>query len=92
MDTALVGWNKAAIAFGGRGIGKRAQRGRGYAEQGYGKPAQSGDYVAEMVNSAPAATLIGEQALQDALDAAAADMIEYWEQKSGAIFRSQSAA
>jgi hypothetical protein len=43
-------------------------------------------------NDPERAALIGEQALQEALDATAADMIEYWEQKSGVIFHSQSAA
>ena len=89
--TALVGWNKAALAFGGRGIGRRAQGGRNYAEQGSGKPARAGDYSAEFTNTAPAAILIGEQALQEALDDTAQDMVEKWERKTGAIFQSQSA-
>lgn len=87
--TALVGWNKAAIAFGGRGIGKRAS-GRGYASEGSGKKAQAGDYTAEFTNTAPAAALIGSQALQDALDDTARDIVEHWEEKTGAIFHSQS--
>jgi hypothetical protein len=90
--TALVGWNNAALAFGGRGIGRRAQGGKGYAQRGSGVPAQAGNYVAEFTNTAPAAALIGEQALQDALDQTAQDMIAHWEEKAGVIFRSQSAA
>jgi hypothetical protein len=35
--------------------------------------------------------LIGQQALQDALDDTAQDMVAYWEEKTGAIFQSQSA-
>ncbi len=74
--TAHVGWNNAAIAFGGRGIGKRSS-GRGKASQGRGIKATPGHYVAEMVNSAPAASLIGERPLQQALDDVARDMVEH---------------
>jgi len=88
--TANVGWNNAAMAFGGRGIGARAS-GRSYAQYGYGRESKPGDYTAEMVNTAPAAELIGRTALQQALDDATDDMIAYWEERSGRIFRSVSA-
>lgn len=78
--TAFVGWNKAAIAFGGTGIG-RASGGQGLAYKGYGTPATESDLEAILVNAAPAAGLIGLQPLQDALDDTAEDMIEYAHQK-----------
>jgi hypothetical protein len=83
--TALVGWNNAAIAFGGSGVGKKAV-GKGYAAFGYGKPAQGMNLVAEIANTAPAALSIGAQPLQQALNNATQDMIDFWEEKSGEIF------
>jgi hypothetical protein len=90
--TANVGWNNAAMAFGGRGIGRRST-GKGYASSGYGKPAiaTTGAVTAEFANTAPAATLIGQAPLQDALNDTARDMIQHMEEKIGGIFRSQSA-
>lgn len=81
--TANVGWNKAVIALGGRGIGSHAT-GRGYATLGWGKPADGSQwpmFMAEMVNSTPAAQAIGEQPLQDALDDTARDMVQFVEAK-----------
>lgn len=81
--TAYLGWNKAAIAFGGRGLRKGAT-GHGRFQFGSGTPADSGqwpEFKAEMVNAAPAAAIIGEQPLQDALNDAARDMIEYTENR-----------
>jgi hypothetical protein len=74
--TAKVGWNKAAIALGGTGIGKRSE-GRGYAALGYGKPATMNDPSAEGVNATPAASLIGEGPLQAALNQTSADIVQY---------------
>jgi hypothetical protein len=74
--TANVGWSKAARAFGGTGVGRRAT-GRGYATLGYGKPASSGDLAAEAVNTAPVAALIGAKPLQEALEDTARDMVEH---------------
>jgi len=86
--TARVGWNNAAIAFGGHGIGKRAS-GIGYAKEGYGIPVSEVQwpfFTAEMVNAAPAAVLIGEQPLQDALDDAAEDMVHFMEMRLQEVF------
>ncbi len=83
--TANVGWNNAAIAFGGRGIGSRA-KGIGLASEGYGSPATIGNLVARFGNAAPAATVIGKQALQDALDDVSRDMIEHTKQRLQEIF------
>jgi hypothetical protein len=74
--TANVGWNKAVLAFGGRGIGKRGQ-GKGYAQFGYGKPAVSGDLTAEGANATPMAAALGQAPLQAALAETARDMVEY---------------
>jgi hypothetical protein len=91
--TANVGWNNAAIAFGGRGIGGRRASGKGYAQSGYGRPAQSGSsVVAEFANTAPAAVLIGQDALQAALNDTARDMVEHADEKLTRIFASQSVA
>jgi hypothetical protein len=84
--TANVGWNNAAVAFGGWGIGKRAESKVGYASDGYGKRATASLLVAEMVNTAPAADLIGREALQDALNDTARDMIEHATQEMQGIY------
>jgi len=85
--TAYVGWNKAAMAFGGRGLGKRAASQIGYATKGYGIPAQPSNLTAVMVNAAPAADSIGRQALQDALNDVARDMIDHTYEKLAKVFR-----
>lgn len=82
--TAVAGWAKAARDLGGK---IKVRKGKGYASMGYGKPASYGDYEAVIVNTAPAAEKIGTQALQDAMNDAAADMVKFWEQKTGVIFR-----
>jgi len=74
--TANVGWNNAAIAFGGRGIGKHAA-GKGYASEGQGIKATAGNYVAELSNTTPAAGLIGWKPLQEALDDVSRDIVEH---------------
>lgn len=84
--TAYVGWNKAAMAFGGRGVGKRAANAKGYATRGYGKRATVGDLVAEMVNAAPVASKIGTAPLQAALNDQARDMIQHTNEKLQKIF------
>lgn len=84
--TARVGWNNAAVAFGGKGIGKRAA-GKGEWSRGSGQPASFGNYVATFTNTTPVAALIGTQALQDALNDTAQDIVQHWEEKAGAIFQ-----
>jgi len=83
--TANVGWNNAAKAFGGRGIGSRAA-GLGEAALGEGRPATPGNLVAQFSNAAPAAYLIGQQALQDALDQVSEDMIAHTKEILQKIF------
>lgn len=83
--TANVGWNNAAKAFGGRGIGGRAT-GLGEAALGEGRPATPGNLVAQFSNAAPAAYLIGQQALQDALDQVSDDMIAHTKEILQKIF------
>ncbi len=83
--TAYVGWNKAAIAFGGRGVGHRAA-GQGYASRGYGLVATFSRLIAEFVNTAPAAEIICREALQTAVNQTAADMIDHVQQKMQALF------
>lgn len=90
--TANVGWNNAAIAFGGKGIGSKRAGGRGLASSGYGKPAVgTTNIVAEFANTAPAAVLIGQEALQLALNDTARDMIEHAQNKFTQIFSGSSA-
>lgn len=90
--TANVGWDNAAKAFGGRGIGSKRSTGKGYASQGYGRPASgTTNVVAEFVNTTPAAVLIGAEALQAALNETARDLIQHAEEKMGKIFSSASA-
>ena len=81
--TAVVGWAKAAEDLGGR---IRARSGKGYASMGYATPASPGRYEAIIANTTPAAELIGVQPLQDALNDTAQDMIQFWQQKTGAAF------
>lgn len=80
---AYAGWNNAAIAFGGRGIkGITEDFPRSDASGGYGEVHKSAhETLAEMTNNAPAIERIGEQALQDALDNAAKDLVDYGERK-----------
>jgi hypothetical protein len=87
--TATVGWNNAAIAFGGRGIRSNRTTGRGFAELGSGTPSNEGmwpNFEAAAVNTAPAASVIGEQPMQEALDNAAEDMIRDAEERMQSIF------
>ncbi len=78
--TANVGWNNAAVQLGGRGIKGSRARGKGYAEFGFGAPADTSQWpsvIAQVANAAPAAAFIGEQPLQDAINDAARDMVEF---------------
>ena len=75
--TATLGWNNAAIAFGGTGV-KGHGPGKGYYEFGSGKVATLSDLVAEGTNTTPAAAFIGEQPMQEALDDVAEDRVEFW--------------
>lgn len=75
--TAGPGWHKAAVAFGGRGVKTQPGFPSSEAAGGSGNKATPESLIAELENTAPAAVLIGKQALQDALNDTARDMKEY---------------
>ena len=81
--TAVQGWAKAASDLGGS---IRMRSGKGYASLGYAVPASPGNYEATIANTTPAAELIGQAALQDALDDTTDDMIQYWQVQTGKIW------
>ena len=81
--TAVVGWAKAASDLGGS---IKARSGKGYASMGYAIPASYGNFTATIANTTPAAELIGQQPLQDALNDTAQDMVNYWQQQTGVVF------
>lgn len=80
---AYAGWNNAAKAMGGRGIRKGVTEAfaRSEAARGGGSKASPGDLTASIRNTAPAAEKIGFAALQEGLDNAARDLIEYGTRK-----------
>jgi len=78
---AVVGWNKAAIALGGHGIGRRGSSHVGWAELGGARPAIRGALECEFWNSTPVAAEIGAQALQTAIEQTSVDMIDHIQQK-----------
>lgn len=77
------GWLKAAKRLGGSGVkdGKKGQPHpefeKSLAAKGYAKPATPSRLISEIVNTAPAAELIGFEPLQKAIDGQAKDMREY---------------
>jgi len=75
--TAYAGWSNAAKAFGGRGVRGVTESQKKLARFGEGKKATSEKLVAEIVNTAPAAPVIGKEALQEAVDNAAGDIVAY---------------
>lgn len=85
---AYAGYNKAAKAFGGRGIGKGVNKEfeASEAARGRGKKASVGDLLAEIVNTAPAAERIGFEALQEGVNNAALDLIAYADKKMAQTF------
>lgn len=90
--TAGPGWNNAAKAFGGRGVkGVNENFPSSKAADGGGLKATPENLLAELENAAPAADLIGRQALQDALNDSARDMKNYGERKLAAQLKKLSA-
>lgn len=75
--TAGPGWHKAAVALGGRGVRLRKEFSESKAAKGTARKASPGSLLAEIVNTAPAAAIIGKKALQNAVDNVAADMSRY---------------
>lgn len=76
--TAGPGWHKAARAFGGRGVKTQGRYSKSRAAKSTSKKSTIARLVALLENSAPAAHKIGKQALQNGLNAAARDMVTYW--------------
>ena len=81
--TAFAGWNNAALAFGGRGIGSKKQSGFGksQASKGSGKRANQISLKAVLINTAPAANSIGVGALQQGINNQADDIDAYLARK-----------
>jgi len=89
--TAGPGWNKAAVAFGGRGVKIQGGFDKSLARFGSGTKARPSLLVSEFVNTAPAAELIGQKPLQDALNDVTRDMIEYGLRKLASTMKKVSA-
>lgn len=87
---AYAGWNKALIAFGGRGFG-RAKTGKtnenSYAARGYGRRAVPIHLAAEFVNRATRAFEIGGAVTQRIVYQKEADIIRHLEAKLSADLR-----
>ena len=84
--TAGPGWHKAAVSLGGKGVKRQAGFAKSEAAKGRGKKATVSSLVATIENAAPAAAKIGGPALQQAVDNAVKDMVEYWEEKTQSTF------
>ena len=87
---AYAGWNKALIAFGGRGFGT-AKAGKtnenSYAARGYGRKASIEHLQAEFVNRATHAFEIGGAVTQRVVREKEADIYRYLESKLTSDFR-----
>jgi hypothetical protein len=75
--TAGPGWHNAAVAFGGKGVRRQPGFPESEAAKGNGSKATAERLIAELENTAPAASAIGKKALQDALNDTARDMKTY---------------
>jgi hypothetical protein len=80
---AYAGWNKALIAFGGRGFGSKVGKIKenSYAARGYGKRAWPQTLQAEFVNRATRAFEIGGAVTQRIVYQKEADIIRHLESK-----------
>jgi hypothetical protein len=88
--TASVGWQKALLAFGGRGFGiKSMQPGfeQSSAKDGFGVKAQEGRLLAKMVNTASAIEIYGREPLQAAIAAKTDSMLKHLDEKLSKRFR-----
>ena len=81
--TAFAGWHKAATALGGRGVrGVDPKRfGQSEARHGSASKATANDLAATIINTAPQAEEIGSEALQQAVENAAQDLLNYAQKK-----------
>jgi hypothetical protein len=76
--TAGPGWHKAAVALGGKGVkGILPEFPQSKAADGTAIKATPESLMALIENTAPAAALIGKQALQEAINDVARDMKQY---------------
>lgn len=75
--TAFAGWNNASKAVGGRGLKTTERFNKSDARHGTGRRASSNNMTAEIINTAPAAEIIGTAALQQGIDNAAGDLMAY---------------
>jgi hypothetical protein len=87
---AYAGWNKALIAFGGRGFGSSKTgkiNDQSKAARGYGKPARPEILMAEFVNRATKAWEIGGAVTQRVVNEKERDIVNHVEQKLRARFQ-----
>jgi len=83
---AYAGWNKALIAFGGRGFGSSKTgkiKDNSFAARGYGRPALPEVLIAEFVNRATKAFEIGGAVTQRIVNEKEAGIARHLEQKLG---------
>jgi hypothetical protein len=89
--TAGPGWHNAAVAFGGKGVRRQPGFPESEAAKGNGSKATAESLIAELENTAPAASAIGKKALQDALNDTAKDMKDYAARKLQQTFNKHNA-
>jgi hypothetical protein len=81
---AYAGWNKALIAFGGRGFGTGKTgkiKENSYAARGYGRPAWPQTLLAEFANRATNAFEVGGAVTQSVVSEKEADIYRHLEAK-----------
>jgi hypothetical protein len=87
---AYAGWNKALMAFGGRGFGTGKTgkiKENSYAARGYGRPAWPQTLLAEFANRATHAYEIGGMVTQNIVREKEADIYRYLEAKLAGEYR-----
>ena len=86
--TAYAGWSKAAKEMGGTGArGVTADFAESDAAAGYGSKATATFLEAVIANTTPMGEAIGFDALQEGVDNAAADLVDYGNRKLEEAFR-----
>lgn len=79
---AYAGWNKALIAFGGRGFGSKMKiQGNSLAARGYGRPAWPQALLAEFANRAQNAFEVGGAVTQTVVTEKEADIYRHLDSK-----------
>ncbi len=79
--TAFAGWSNAAKRYGGRGVRGVTSSTKKLAKHGRASVATVNRLVAEFINTAPAAELIGVEALEQSLKNAAKDQMVWAERQ-----------